>query len=84
MKNQLKPYKDILQKAREKRWQEWEPKLKYLAEQFNSGKLKLPKDPELRRSLLAMKEYRGNVIMKTIDSNVKMLANCVWDARKKK
>jgi len=83
MKNQLKPYKDILQKAREKRWREWEPKLRYLAQQFNSDKLRLPKDPELKQSLLAMKECKHGVIMKTIDSNVKMLANCVWDARKK-
>ncbi len=81
MENQLGPYKDILQKAREKRFREWEPKLRYLAEQFNSGKLKLPKDPEFRQSLFAMKESNHGIIMNTIDSNVRMLANALWDAK---
>lgn len=81
MKNELAPFAEILGKAREKRFREWEPKLRYLAQRFSSGALRLPKDPVLRASLLAMKENQHGIMMETIDSNVRMLANALWDAR---
>lgn len=81
MRNELEPYKEILAAARAKRFREWEPKLRYLADQFNSGHLRLPPDPVLRASLLAMQENSRGIDMTTIDSNVRMLADALWDAR---
>ena len=81
MKNELKGYGDVLQAAHESRFRKWRPKLEYLAKQISIGKMPMPKDPQLRSSLLAMKENRQGPIMSTIDSNVRMLANAVWDAK---
>ncbi|MBI4090133.1 MAG: hypothetical protein HY421_01905 [Candidatus Kerfeldbacteria bacterium] len=79
--NELTPYRDVLDAARRKRFREWEPKLRLLAEQFNRGRLQLPPDPVLRASLLAMQERNGEIDMSTVDSNCRMLAQAVWDAR---
>lgn len=79
--NQLEPYRDILAAARKKRWREWEPKIRLLAQQLNNGTLQLPPDPVLRTSLLAMQERNGQVDMSTVDSNCRMLVLAVWDAR---
>lgn len=80
LKNELTPYKEILAVARWKRWREWEPKIRLLAEQINGGVLGLPIDPVLRRSLFAMQERNGVIDMSTVDSNCRMLARAVWDA----
>lgn len=79
--NELTPYREVLAAARRKRWREWEPRLRYLVEQFNRGQLQLPPDPVLRASLLAMQERNGVIDMSTVDSNCRMLARAVWDAR---
>ncbi len=79
--NQLEPYREILAVARAKRFRQWEPKLRYLAEQLNRGQLTLPPDPVLRQSLLAMQERHGVIDMTTVDSNCRMLAQAVWDSR---
>ncbi len=82
--NELEPFRSILAAARLKRFREWEPKLRLLAEQFNRGRLQLPPDPVLRASLLAMQERDGVIDMSTVDSNCRMLAQAVWDARVRK
>lgn len=80
--NQLEPYREILAVARAMRWRQWEPKLRYLADQLNRGQLVLPPDPVLRQSLLAMQERNGIIDMSTVDSNCRMLARAVWDSRR--
>ncbi|MBI4426695.1 MAG: hypothetical protein HY567_03895 [Candidatus Kerfeldbacteria bacterium] len=82
-KNELAPYTEILAVARQRRFREWEPKLRLLAEQFNRGRLQLPPDPVLRASLLAMQERNGVIDMSTVDTNCRMLAQAVWDAQDK-
>lgn len=79
--NELEPYRGILDAARVKRFREWQPKLRYLAEQFNTGALVLPHDPVLLYSLLGMKERTGEIDMSTVDTNCRMLAQAVWDAK---
>lgn len=79
--NQLEPYREILAAARAKRWHQWEPKLRYLADQLNRGRLTLPPDAVWRRSLLGMQERNGVIDMSTVDSNCRMLARAVWDSR---
>lgn len=80
--NELEPYREILAAARAKRFREWEPKLLFLAWQLNTGRLQFPPDPQLRSSLLAMQERNGVIDMSTVDSNCRMLAQAVWDARR--
>lgn len=79
--NLLDPYRDVLQAAREKRFREWEPKIRYLAKQINSGAISLPPDRVLLDSLMVMKERNGVIDMATVDSNCRMLAQAVWDAK---
>lgn len=80
MTNELKQFSDVLKAAHEASNKKWKPKLEFLAEQINSGKLHMPKDTVLRKSLQNMKANRKGPIMSTIDSNVRMFANMVWDA----
>ncbi|MBI2984396.1 MAG: hypothetical protein HYY50_02120 [Candidatus Kerfeldbacteria bacterium] len=81
MTNELVPYRQILAAARIKRFRDWEPKIRLLAQEINTGRLALPPDPQLRGSLLAMRETRQGIDMSTVDSNVRMLAQAVWDAQ---
>lgn len=81
--NLLEPYRDILAVARAKRFRQWEPRLRYLAEQLNLGRLALPPDPVWRASLLGMQERNGVIDMSTVDSNCRMLARAVWDSQQR-
>lgn len=72
----------VLQDFREKRRLEWHAKVEYLNAQIERGIVQLPRrDAVLMASFAAVKTAPDGILnLATLDDNVKMFANAVWDA----